>query len=142
MKVSIMRTDKSLPLPKYVREGDAGLDIYSSIDCTIKPGERVIIPSGIKIAVPEGHVGLVWDRGGMGIKNVIKTLGGVLDSNFRGELQIGLVNLSQQEHLIQKGDRIAQLLIQPVVQAKLEEVDDLPIDTVRGESWGGSSGYR
>jgi len=129
-------------IPKYIREGDAAFDLYSNETIIIPPNERRLISTGIMMAIPSGHVGLIWDRSGLAAKNGIKTMGGVIDHTYRGEVKVILHNLSLENFQVEKGLRIAQMLIQPVVTEKIEEVQDLETNTTRGTSGFGSSGLR
>ena len=129
-------------IPKYIREGDAAFDLYSMETIIIPPNERRLISTGIMMAIPSGHVGLIWDRSGLAAKNGIKTMGGVIDHTYRGEVKVILHNLSLENFQVEKGLRIAQMLIQPVVTEKIEEVQDLETNTTRGTSGFGSSGLR
>ncbi len=138
MKVQIKRVDKEIELPKYAKKGDAALDLSSAEEHIILPSEKKNIRTGIKMAIPEGHVGLVWDRSGLAAKHSIHTIAGVIDSGYRGEIGVVLVNLGKEEFRVQKGMRIAQLLIQPVADAELEEVSELE-ETERGASGFGST---
>ena len=138
MKIKIKRLDKEIELPKYQRDGDAAMDIRSAVDVTIPhlggiKRSRLAVKSGLCFELPDGYVGLVWDRSGMAFKHGIHTLAGVLDSNYRGELLVVLQNLAFEDFEIHKGDRIAQLLIQKVEQAEIEESEDLT-STDRGAS--------
>ena len=126
-------------MPSFGCEGDAGLDLCSSQDAVLKPGEKISCQTGIAIKIPEGFVGLVWDKGGPSHKFGIKTIGGVYDSNYTGEYLIGLINLSQEDFVIKKGQKIAQLLMQKIETLEIEEVNELPA-TNRGEGRFGSSG--
>lgn len=139
MEVKIKRFDKELPLPVYAYTGDAGFDLYAREDVVLGSLERVAVPTGIALEIPEGRVGLVWDRSGFSIKHGIKTLAGVIDSGYRGEIKIGLVNVSPDAYAIKRGDKIAQILIQSCEQAELLEVEDIT-DTERGDKKFGSSG--
>ena len=115
MIVQIQRLDKGLPLPDYARPGDAGMDVYSTIDCSIAPGARAVIPTGIAIALPEGYVCLVHPRSGLAAKNGISIVNtpGTIDSGYRGEIKVILINTDQSETFeIKRGDRIAQLVFQ------------------------------
>ncbi len=125
-------------LPSYANPGDAGADLRASTDQTIQAGERKLIPTGIQIALPENHVGLVWPRSGLGVKKGIDTGAGVIDSGYRGEIKILLFNHSKEDFIIQKGDRIAQLLIQKVETVNFVAVTELDT-TVRGNSGFGST---
>ncbi|PIN80109.1 dUTP diphosphatase [Candidatus Woesearchaeota archaeon CG10_big_fil_rev_8_21_14_0_10_30_7] len=139
MKIRIQRVDKNLELPKFAKESDAAFDLRSSVDLLIKPLEKAIIPSGIKIAIPEKHVGLIWDRSGMAAKHSLTTMGGVLDAGYRGEIQIVMINLGKENFQVTKGMRIAQMLVQPVLNHSIEEVENLD-ETTRGETGLGSTG--
>jgi dUTP pyrophosphatase len=137
VKVKLLRPDARAP--SYGRPGDAGLDIYACEDTILPPNMQTMVPTGVALAIPEGTVGLVWDRSGMAAKSGIKTMAGVLDSTYRGELKIVLINLRSTPYEVKKGDRIAQLLVQPIHTADIEVVQDLD-ETHRGEGGFGSSG--
>ncbi|MEM3374283.1 MAG: dUTP diphosphatase [Candidatus Woesearchaeota archaeon] len=139
VEVKIVRLDKSLTMPFYAHEGDAGIDLRSSVDEIIKPNETKTIPTGIKMAIPENYVGLIWDKSGYASKNSIKTMAGVVDSGYRGEIKVVLINLGKEDFIIKKDMKIAQMLIQPVVKAKLMEVDSLE-ETKRNDAGFGSTG--
>lgn len=141
MKIKLKKIDSEAKLPQAALEGDAGLDIFSNEDLVLQPGERKSVKTGLAVKIPLGYVGLIWDKGGISHKNGIKTLGGVMDSNYIGEWQIGLVNLSQEEYLIRKGDKIAQALFQKVEIPEMELVETLE-ETSRGERGFGSTGLR
>lgn len=141
MTLRIKKLDPEARVPSYAHQDDAGMDFYSNESLIIPPGERRLISTGIAMAIPSGFVGLIWDKSGISNKNGIKTLGGVIDSNYRGEIKIGLHNLSQENFIIEKRSKIAQMLIQPVVQKKLIEVDELD-NTDRGQSGFGSTGLK
>lgn len=141
MELKIQRLDKSIELPKYTKEDDAALDLRSAEEKVLQPGERMIIKTGIKMAIPKNHVGLVWDRSGMAIKHGLHCLAGVIDSGYRGEFGVVMINLSKESFTIEKGMRIAQLLIQPVANHfPISEVDELD-STERHDKGFGSSGY-
>lgn len=139
MRAKIVQLDKSLPVPHHKRQGDAGIDLYAAENVTIKPGKRAIIPTGIKVALPLGYVALIWDRSGLAAKQGLTNLAGVIDSTYRGEYKIVVLNTGEEEANIQKGDRIAQMLIQKHETVEFEVVEDLE-DSVRGEGGFGSSG--
>lgn len=141
VSIKIKRLDKSVEVPKFQREGDAALDIRSSEDCVLKIGERKGIKTGIAMEIPYGYAGLVWDRSGLAIKHGIKTMGGVIDANYRGEIMIILKNLGEEDFKIEKGMRIAQMLIQKIENCEVEEAEELS-DTNRGEKGFNSSGYK
>ena len=142
MKVLIQRLDKDLPLPKYAKSGDAGVDVYARIDWVLEPGERALIPTGIAIALPEGYVCLAHPRSGLAAKNGITIVNapGTIDSGYRGEIQIILLNTDATETFqIKRGDRIAQLVFQRFEVAEFEEVANLPTSE-RGAGGFGSTG--
>lgn len=139
MKLKIKKLHPDAKLPSYAHEGDAGMDIYSNEDKIIKAGERETISTGISMEVEKGYVALVWDKSGMASKHGVKTMAGVIDSGYRGEIRIVLLNTSNQPYQIRKHDKIVQILIQPIVRGIIEEVADL-IDSSRGSSGFGSTG--
>ena len=129
MDVLIKRLDASVPLPSYAKAGDAGADLATRIDFTIQPGERMLVPTGISIALPNGYVALVHPRSGLAIKHGISMVNtpGTVDAGYRGELQVILINHDLTQSVsFKKGDRIAQLVIQKVERAQFVEVEDLP----------------
>ncbi len=140
MKIKIKRLDSSAKLPTYANPGDAGMDIYSNTDLFLMPHHRTLVPTGIAIAVPKKYVALVWDKSGLATKG-IKTMAGVIDSGYRGEIKIALLNVSSKPYEIKKGEKVAQILIQPIVCGIIEEVKDLD-KTERGKKGFGSSGLK
>ena len=142
VQVLITRLDPDLPLPRYAKGGDAGADIVSRIDFTLAPGERALVPTGIAIALPDGYVALVHPRSGLAIKHGVTMVNapGTVDAGYRGELQIILINHDKSESVsFQRGDRIAQLVIQKVERAEFVEVQELP-GSGRGTGGFGSTG--
>jgi dUTP pyrophosphatase len=128
-KILIKRLDPTMPLPSYAKAGDAGADLATRIDFTINPGERMLVPTGISIALPNGYVALVHPRSGLAIKHGISMVNtpGTVDAGYRGELQVILINHDLTQPVsFKKGDRIAQLVIQKVERADFVEVSDLP----------------
>ena len=128
-KILIKRLDPTVPLPSYAKAGDAGADLATRIDFTINPGERMLVPTGISIALPNGYVALVHPRSGLAIKHGISMVNtpGTVDAGYRGELQVILINHDLTQPIsFKKGDRIAQLVIQKVERADFVEVSDLP----------------
>ena len=118
-----------MPLPSYAKAGDAGADLATRIDFTIQPGERMLVPTGISIALPNGYVALVHPRSGLAIKHGISMVNtpGTVDAGYRGELQVILINHDLTQPVsFKKGDRIAQLVIQKVEHAQFVEVENLP----------------
>ena|SRR3989344_1171757 len=136
-----IKKDAGAIVPDYAHEGDAGLDIYANEECILMPGHRKDIGTGLHLEIPKEHAGLVWDKSSLPLKYGIKTMAGVIDSNYRGELKIVLINLSSKEFQVAKGMKIAQLLIQKVERAEIKEVSELS-SSERGEKGFGSTGLR
>jgi len=139
MELKIQRLDKSLTLPCYARANDAGLDLRSREDMTLHPMEKLTVKTGIKVALPQGHVGLIWDKSGLSSKHGIHTLAGVVDEGYRGEIGVVLINLGKETFEIEKNMKIAQMVVQPVLQAQVSEVEELD-ETHRGDGGFGSTG--
>jgi dUTP pyrophosphatase len=142
IKLQIQRVDKGLALPSYAYPGDAGLDLRSAIDITLAPFARALIPTGIKIAIPEGHAGFVQPRSGLALRAGLSQANtpGLIDSRYRGEIQVVAVNLDATEPVqIKRGERIAQLVVLALPDIELVECDQLDA-TERGEGGFGSSG--
>lgn len=141
MKLKIKKLKKSAKLPSYANPGDAGLDLHAVRNYKIKPGRIGLVDTGVAVELPRGTVGLVWDKSGMAMKNGLKTLGGVLDEGYRGELTVGLVNLSGKTYNIEKGDKVAQLLVQKVERVRITETKKLS-NSLRGTNRYSSSGKK
>ena len=125
--------------PRRASEWAAGADLFAAGDMTLAPGERALVPTGLYLAIPDGHAGLVWPRSGLAVKHGIDTMAGVIDSDYRGEVRVLLVNHGTEPFAIRRGDRIAQLLIQRVERAEFEPAAGLP-PSGRGEGGFGSTG--
>jgi len=138
MKLMIQKVHDKAKLPCYSHLGDAGLDLFSSETYTLEQGRIQAVSTGIKIAVPENHVGLIWDKSGISFKGVHR-LAGVIDSGYRGEVKVVLINFGKTPFKIESGMKIAQLLIQPVQQVEVVETDMLS-ESTRGEAGFGSTG--
>jgi dUTP pyrophosphatase len=141
MRMKVKKLDPEAKLPSYAHEGDAGMDICSIESFTLKPGERKTVRTGFSYELEPGFVSLIWDKSGLASRHGIKTMAGVIEHNYRGELMIVLLNTSGEDFHVEKGDRIAQMLIQPVTTAKIEETEELS-DTTRGAGGFGSSGRK
>lgn len=126
-------------LPEYGSTGAAGADLRASESLSIPPGGRAAVPTGLHLSIPPGHVGLVWPRSGLALRHGIDTLAGVIDCDYRGEVRVVLVNHGGLDFPIVAGDRVAQLLIQPVVRSTFTPVESLD-DTTRGQGGFGSTG--
>jgi dUTP pyrophosphatase len=134
-----------LPLPAYQSAQAAGLDLLAAVDApvTLKPGERALIPTGLAIALPDGHEAQVRPRSGLAAKQGVTVLNspGTIDADYRGEIKVALINLGQEPVEIDRGMRIAQMVIAPVTHARLREVATLP-ETPRGAGGFGSTGSK
>ena len=126
-------------LPEYASEGAAGADLRAREAVVLPPGARAAVATGVHLEIPAGHVGLVWPRSGLAVRSGIDTLAGVIDSDYRGEVRVVLVNHGDAEFRIEPGDRIGQLLIQPVARATFSRAPALAA-TSRGEGGFGSTG--
>jgi dUTP pyrophosphatase len=142
MRLEFQRLDPAVSLPRRARQGDAGLDLASNAEAKVRPGERALIPTGLAVAIPEGHAGLVLPRSGLASRQglTLANAPGLIDPGYRGEVTIAVVNLDPLEPVeIRKGDRIAQLLVVPFSEVEAVEVDELP-GSERGTGGFGSSG--
>lgn len=143
MTMNVKRTNPYSILPRYATAGAAAMDLSACLDeaVTLEPGQRALIPTGIAVALPPLHVGLVFARSGLAVKQGLTLSNGVgvIDSDYRGEVKVGLINLGTAPCTIQHGERIAQLAVMPVIQARPVEVEELD-GTVRGEGGFGSTG--
>ena len=140
--VKVRRLDKELPLPQRAHRGDAGADLCAAESVDIAPGERVLVGTGIAVALPLGTVGLVHPRSGLGAKHGVSVVNtpGTIDADYRGEIKVCLINLDPQAPIdLPRGTRVAQLLVQKVELVDFVEVDELD-ETVRGASGHGSTG--
>lgn len=143
VSVEIMRLSHGagLPLPAYATSGAAGMDVVSAEDVTLAPGARHAVATGLALAIPEGYEVQVRPRSGLALKHgiTVPNTPGTIDSDYRGELKVILINLGAEPFTIQRGDRIAQLVLAPVVQAAWDEVSELDA-TTRGDGGFGSTG--
>lgn len=142
VEVLIARLDPGVPLPSYEHPGDAGADLVTTVDATLAPGERALLPTGIAIALPEGYAAFVHPRSGLAARHGVSLVNapGTVDAGYRGEISVSVINLDPSAAVtFRRGDRIAQLVIQPVVRARFHEVGHLP-GSSRGEGGFGSTG--
>ena len=134
---------REIPLPYYATDGAAAVDLHACIDAplTIPAGGQVVVPTGLAVAIPEGYVGIVAVRSSMGVRHGITLSNaiGVIDSDYRGPLGVGLTNMSREDYVLQPGDRMAQLMVVPVLRPEIRLVAELP-ETARGEGGFGSTG--
>jgi dUTP pyrophosphatase len=142
VRLSVKVLDAGLSLPRYARVGDAGLDLLAAEDVVLEPGARAAVSTGIAVAVPRGYAGFVHARSGRALDEglALANAPGLIDSGYRGEVKVVVVNLDPARSIfIKRGEKIAQLVLQPVEEARMEVVDELP-PSDRGESGFGSSG--
>jgi dUTP pyrophosphatase len=142
VEVLVRRLDAGLPLPSYAHAGDAGADLVTAVDAVVQPGERVVLPTGVALALPAGHAAFVHPRSGLAARSGVALVNapGTVDAGYRGEVQVILVNLDPREPVVlRRGDRIAQLVVQRVETAAFREVGELPASS-RGEGGLGSTG--
>ena len=133
---------EGVKLPTYAKAGDAGLDLASAIDVEVGPGERAMVPTGVAVAIPEGHAGLVLPRSGLASKRglTLANSPGLIDAGYRGEITCSVVNLDRSEPVsIAQGDRIAQLVVVPIAVVSPQWTEELP-PSERGEGGFGSTG--
>ena len=143
VKILIKKFDKNIKLPTYKTSGSSGMDLVAYIKnkITIDPGKTVMIPTGIAVAIPKNYEIQIRPRSGLAAKKGISVLNtpGTVDSDYRGEIIIILINLSKKSFVVKSGDRVAQMILCPVAKGKLQEVKNLP-KTVRGKGGFGSTG--
>ena len=143
VKILVKKFDKNIKLPTYKTSGSSGMDLVAYIKnkITIYPGKTVMIPTGIAVAIPKKYEIQIRPRSGLAAKKSISVLNtpGTVDSDYRGEIKIILINLSEKSFVVKSGDRVAQMILSPVVKAKLKEVKNLP-KTIRGRGGFGSTG--
>jgi len=139
--VAVRRLDAAVPLPAYARDGDAGLDLCTAEAVTLAPGARALVATGVAIAIPSGYAGLVLPRSGLALRHGVTVLNapGLIDAGYRGEVKVLLINHDRETASFARGERIAQLVIQPIARAQLDVVDQLP-SSQRGEGGFGSTG--
>jgi len=138
----LINSDPDL-LPTLGNAGDAGYDLRAAIDIVLEPGDRALVPTGVRIAIPNGYVGLVHPRSGLAVKNGITVLNapGTIDSGYRGEIMVPLINHSREQFSISRGDRIAQIIFQAYEQVRFIAVAELP-GSQRGSQGFGSTGVK
>ena len=143
VKLLIKKLQKNIILPEYKTDGSSGMDLMANVEQTVKisPGEKKIISTGIMVAIPEQYEIQIRPRSGLAAKNGISVLNtpGTIDSDYRGEIKIILINLGKDIFEIKKNDRIAQMIVCPIIKVELEEVQNLP-KTIRGKGGFGSTG--
>lgn len=141
-EIAVVLVEDGLPLPRYTHPGDAGADLVTRVDVRLEPGERATVPTGVRIAVPDGWAAFVHPRSGLASRHGLTVVNapGTVDAGYRGEVQVTLLNTDPREAVeLYRGDRIAQLVVQRVARARFTAVADLP-GSVRGTGGFGSSG--
>ncbi len=145
LSIEMLPGNADLGLPSYATEGAAGLDLKAALvgPLFLQPGQRGVIPTGFKMAIPEGYEGCVRPRSGLAMRQglTLANAPGTIDSDYRGEVKVLVINLGQETVQLNRGDRIAQLLISPVARAKVAQVDRID-DTVRGAGGFGHTGVQ
>lgn len=143
IKVKIKKIKDNAIIPKYAHQGDAGVDLYSIEDYLLKPSERVLVSTGIKISIPKGYEAQIRPKSGLALNHGISIVNtpGTIDADYRGEIGIITINLGKEDFKIEKGKKIAQMIFNKVEEAEFEEVEELE-NTTRGEGGFGSTGHR
>ena len=140
--ILITRLDPDVPVPAYEHPGDAGADVVTTVDATLQPGERALLPTGIALAIPDGYAAFVHPRSGLAVRHGVSLVNapGTVDAGYRGEIRVSVINLDASRPVVfHRGDRIAQLVVQPVARARFHEVARLP-GSDRGSGGFGSTG--
>jgi dUTP pyrophosphatase len=141
MNLNVKKLNADTKLPSKGHPGDAGIDFYSTEKIAFGPYMQMRVPTGIAVQIPEGCVGLIWDKSSVSFKQGLKVMGGVIDAGYRGEIIISLYNTTDKEQVIEKGYKVAQMIIQKFEDCDIVEVADLS-DTVRGDQGFGSTGHK
>jgi dUTP pyrophosphatase len=141
MKIKVKKLNEDVKIPTHGHPGDAGMDFYSTEDITFLPGKQERVHTGIAVEIPEGFVGLIWDKSSISFNLGLKTFGGVIDASYRGEVIICLLNTSNKEVMLQKGQKVAQMVIQKFEHCDILEAQELS-ETIRGIGREGSTGYK
>jgi dUTP pyrophosphatase len=139
MELPVHRLHPDAKLPEYAHDDDAGMDIFAYEETVVPARGRAAVSTGIAMAIPNGFVGLFWDKSGLATNHGLTILGGVIDAGYRGELRVTIANTSDTEHIFAKGDKVTQMLIQKVEHPTLIDTDHLP-ESERGAGGFGSTG--
>ncbi len=141
MHLKVKKIKDDAKLPTHGHPGDAGMDFYCIHDVVFQPGKQERVHTGVAIEIPDGYVGLIWDKSGTSFNLGLKVMGGVMDSSYRGEVIMSLLNTSDKEVRLEKGQKVAQMLIQKFEHCDIMEVSELS-KTIRGEGREGSTGHK
>jgi dUTP pyrophosphatase len=142
--VLLRRIDPELPVPGYAHPGDAGADLYTTVDAELAPGERTVLPTGVAIALPDGYAAFVHPRSGLALRCGLALVNapGTVDAGYRGEIKVIVVNLDPRERVVfRRGDRIAQLVVQRVEKVRFHEVEELPGSARDAGGFGSTGGH-
>ncbi len=139
--LKIVRLHENVPVPKFAMPGDAGFDLYVGEKVTLAPMERASINTGYKMEIPKGCVGIIYEKSGLSFKHGIITYGNVVDSGYRGEVRVGVMNLSKETYTFEPGHKVAQMIIHKYEEVNFKEVKDGELSmSARGERGFGSTG--
>jgi len=141
MIIKVKKLRENARLPTHGHPGDAGMDFYCAEDVRFPSGKQMRVHTGIAVEIPEGCVGVIWDKSSISFNTGLKVMGGVIDSGYRGEIIMNFLNTSDKEVMIQEGYKIAQMIIQKFEHCEILEVDEVS-ETVRGVGREGSTGYK
>ena len=141
MQLKVKKLNSDAKLPTHGNPGDAGLDFYALEEVVFAPGAQMRVRTGVALEIPDGYVGLVWDKSGISFNKGLKIVGGVIDAPFRGEFVASMVNLSKEKQIIEKGQKFTQMLIQKFEDCDILESEELS-ETIRGEGREGSTGHK
>lgn len=139
MELKVKKLNPDAKLPSKGHPGDAGIDFFAIETAVFAPGAQVNVKTGVAVEIPEGYVGLIWDKSSISFNKGLKIMGGVIDSGYRGEIIMSLINTTSKEQVIEKGNKVAQMIIQKFENCEILEVDSLS-DSVRGVGREGSTG--
>jgi dUTP pyrophosphatase len=141
MQIKVKKLNSEARVPTHGHPGDAGMDFYTAEDVIFPAGKQMEVHTGIAVEIPEGYVGLLWDKSSISFNLGLKVMGGVVDSSYRGEVIMNLLNTSNKDVLLSKGYKVAQMLVQKFEHCDILEVDELS-QTVRGHGREGSTGRK
>lgn len=141
MQLKVKKIEKDAKSPTHGHPGDAGIDFYAFEEVTFAPNSQERVRTGVAVEIPEGCVGLIWDKSSVSFNLGLKVMGGVIDSGFRGEVTMSLLNTSAKKVVLEKGQKVAQMIIQKYEDCDILEVAELS-STVRGEGREGSTGHK
>ena len=141
MSIKVKKLKEDAKLPTHGHPGDAGMDFYSIEEIFFAPREQKRVPTGVAVEIPEGNVGLIWDKSSISFKHGLKVFGGVIDACYRGEIIMCLTNLSDKPFTLEKGHKVAQMIIQKFEHCDIVEVEELS-ETIRGDGREGSTGKK